>query len=299
MSEAHRGDTSHAQDAVPEADRDAKIEQLLLIGLDHYFAAQYDQAINVWTRVLFLDRSHPRARAYIERARSALAERQRESEELLQNGVAAFHRGEGDEARRLLRAAMDGGAPSEEALAVLDRLDRLETGPTSAGSNRPAPKGRSVAAGQVARRSRSIVGIAATLVLAAGIVAFGGYAARSSNRVGWGALSFLNDEPLPASAGPVVRERSLPLPRRGELMLNRAKTLASTGHLSDALTTLELIRATDPQKGEADLLRADLQRQLLALTTAPDAPPPELDLADRAGRAGRADRAGQADRRVP
>src|SRR5467141_4817505 len=108
-------------------DRDAKIEHLLLTGLDHYFAAQYEQAINIWTRALFLDRSHARARAYIERARSVLAERQRESEELLQNGVAAFHRGEGDEARRLLQAAIERGAPSEEALAVLERMDRLAT----------------------------------------------------------------------------------------------------------------------------------------------------------------------------
>src|ERR671936_2179709 len=128
MTESSPSDPAHAHDGAPEADRDAKIEELLLVGLDHYFAAQYEQAINVWTRALFLDRSHPRARAYIERARSALAERQRESEELLQRGVAAFHRGESDEARRLLRAAIEGGAPSEEALAVLDRLDRLETG---------------------------------------------------------------------------------------------------------------------------------------------------------------------------
>ena len=118
MSDPLRLTTSHDTiDAVPEADREAKIEQLLLAGLDHYFAAQYEQAINVWTRVLFLDRSHARARAYIERARSALAERQRESEELLQSGVAAFQRGEGDEARRLLQAAIERGAPSEEALA--------------------------------------------------------------------------------------------------------------------------------------------------------------------------------------
>src|SRR5437762_11835793 len=74
----------HAHDAASEADRDAKIEQLLLLGLDHYFAGQYDQAVNVWTRALFFDRGHARARAYIERARSALAERQRQSEELLQ-----------------------------------------------------------------------------------------------------------------------------------------------------------------------------------------------------------------------
>ena len=97
MSEAHRGETAS------HVDREAKIEQLLLAGLDHYFAGQYDQAINIWTRALFLDRSHARARAYIERARSALAERQRQSEELLQTGVAAFHRGDGEEARRLLQ----------------------------------------------------------------------------------------------------------------------------------------------------------------------------------------------------
>ena len=129
---------SRALDAASDADRDAKIEQLLLVGLDHYFAAQYEQAINVWTRVLFLDRSHARARAYIERARSALAERQRESEELLQSGVAAFQRGEAGRRARLLQAAIDGGAPADEALAVLDRLNRLE--PRAASRRRRADR---------------------------------------------------------------------------------------------------------------------------------------------------------------
>src|SRR6266478_4066230 len=118
MSDPLRTDGSRLQDAASASDRDAKIEQLLLVGLDHYFAAEYDQAINVWTRALFLDRSHARAHAYIERARSALAERQRQSEELLQNGVAAFERGEGSEARRLLQAALERGAQADEALVV-------------------------------------------------------------------------------------------------------------------------------------------------------------------------------------
>src|SRR5258705_8582587 len=128
MSDPLRNDPTRANEPVSEADREAKIEQLLIAGLDHYFTGQYDQAINLWTRALFLDRNHARARAYIERARSALAERQRESEELLHSGVAAFDRGERPEARRLLQAAMSRGAPSDEALAILDRLDRLEQG---------------------------------------------------------------------------------------------------------------------------------------------------------------------------
>jgi len=106
-------------------DGDAKIEQLLLTGLDHYFAGEYEQAMNVWTRVFFFDRDHSRARAYIERARSALAERQRESEELVQQGIAAFQRGDADEARRLLTAGLERGAPPDEAVAILGRLDRL------------------------------------------------------------------------------------------------------------------------------------------------------------------------------
>src|SRR5580765_5816166 len=98
MSDSLRHGDSRTIDGASDAERDAKIEELLLAGLDHYFLARYEQAINVWTRALFFDRSHARARAYIERARSALAERARQCEELLQSGVAALDRGHGPEA---------------------------------------------------------------------------------------------------------------------------------------------------------------------------------------------------------
>src|SRR5437762_8696082 len=112
-------------EAPVDRERDAKIESLLLVGLDHYFSSNYTQAIDVWTRALFLDRAHARARAYIERARSALAEQQRESEELLHSGVAAFERGEMDAARQLLNAAVQRGGAHEVALAFLTRIDRI------------------------------------------------------------------------------------------------------------------------------------------------------------------------------
>ena len=61
-------------------DQAARIDQLLTAGLDEYFAGRYDGAVQVWSRVFFLDRANARARAYIERARSAVAERQRVAE---------------------------------------------------------------------------------------------------------------------------------------------------------------------------------------------------------------------------
>src|SRR5918992_45432 len=129
MSEPQRLDSPRPADA-PDGDKEARIEQLLLSGLDHYFAGQYEQAINVWTRVVFLERGHDRARAYIERARGALAERHRESEELLHRGVAAFDRGETDEARDLITRAVEQGGPHDLALVFLERLNRLG-GPSS------------------------------------------------------------------------------------------------------------------------------------------------------------------------
>jgi tetratricopeptide (TPR) repeat protein len=274
MSDAHRSDTAHAHDPALDADRDAKIEQLLLVGLDHYFAAQYDQAINVWTRALFLDRSHPRARAYIERARSAVAERQRQSEELLHTGVAAFQRGEGDEARRLLKAAIDGGAPTDEALAVLERLDRLDTTVASAASPRSRREHRTGAPRASAAGSRSTLAVAATVLVVAGVLALGGYAATSTSGAVWRSWLPLQTVPQANPAAPVVREQSLALPRRGEMALARARTLAAGGHLSDALATLDLVRPTDAQRADADRLRADIQRQLLALIPAPR---PQID----------------------
>ena len=58
MSDPLRTDSQRQDDARADADREGKVERLLLDGLEFYFAGRYDQAINVWTRVLFFDRAH-------------------------------------------------------------------------------------------------------------------------------------------------------------------------------------------------------------------------------------------------
>ena len=278
MSEAHRSDGAHGPEATLGADRDAKIEQLLLVGLDHYFAGRYEPAINVWTRALFLDRNHARARAYIERARTALAEGQRESEELLQTGVAAFHRGEGDEARRLLQSAIDRGAPRDQALAVLERLNRIEAAVTPSAPHR-ALRGATVGAGPAAGRGSRTLGRAAGLIVASVVaIAVGVYIAASSGRMDWRSLLLLQDAPANAAKPPPVREVVLPLPRRGEMALARAQALVSTGHLHDAIAALDAVRPTDPERADADRLRTTIQHQLLSLAdVGPTATPGRTD----------------------
>src|SRR6187402_2854273 len=106
MPETKRLESTPASEV---ADRDSRAEALLVEGLDRYFAGQYEDAIHVWTRVLFLDRSHARARAYIDRARTAIAERQRASDEMLHATSEMLTRGDAAEARRLLDEILNTG----------------------------------------------------------------------------------------------------------------------------------------------------------------------------------------------
>jgi tetratricopeptide (TPR) repeat protein len=248
---------------VSEAERDAKIEQLLLAGLDHYFAARYEQAINVWTRALFFDRSHPRARAYIERARSAQAERQRESEELVQNGLAAFNRGDIGGARRLLQIAIEEGAPADEALAVLGRLDRLEQG--QGGDARrlstPGSSGQPVAPPSHPRTWRPSFSLAVQMA----VVALVAFFLAAAGRPQWFPVFDLGQGAPAAQTAPPFVESAPELPRRGEMALDRARTLVAAGRLRDALVVLDRVRPTDPERADADRLRGDVQKQLIAL----------------------------------
>lgn len=267
----------------PGTEHDAKTEDLLLTGLDHYFAADYHQAINVWTRVLFLDRGHARARAYIERARSALAEQQRESEELLHNGVAAFDRGEIELARRLLTSSLDRGGPQELALPILARLNRLEAAFSAVESAQGPTTTRPMFAGApAAAPSRPLRGLFFLLV-AAGIAGAAFLAVNGRlGAIGWpNEVSAVAVPPVP-----IIEER-LPLPQPGDIMLKRARRLFMTGHPIDALRTLTSIRASDPHRADADRLRAEIQHELLKSVPADPSVPVQAGAIPAVGDSGR------------
>jgi hypothetical protein len=97
------------------AERDAKIESLLIAGLDHYFAADYAQAIDVWTACA-VSGSQSCASPRLHRARAKRdGRRAARVRELLHNGVAAFERGEIEAARQMLNAAVKRGGAHDVA----------------------------------------------------------------------------------------------------------------------------------------------------------------------------------------
>jgi hypothetical protein len=266
MTDPLRSGSPAVSPETPDRDRDARVEELLLTGLDHYFSGQHDLAVNVWTRVLFLDRGHARARAYIERARSAIAERQREGEELLHTGVAAFQRGDQMTARALLKSAVERGAGGEEAMALLQRLDRLEANVQQIETARlPGHGGQDFVAapsegGGRTRLTWIIAGVVGGVLLAAlTLVAIGDRGAD------WLGLS--RDIRMPPPARP---EEPLPVPAVSELSIARARALRARGHLREALTALESIRYGDRFRAEADELRGVIQQELLAIFRGPE-----------------------------
>lgn len=254
--------------AQPGADDETRIEHLLVTGLDHYFAGEYEQAINLWTRVLFLDRTHDRARAYIDRARSAQAERQRVSEALVHEGLDAFDKGEVVRARALLSDALDQGASHDVALGVLGRIDRLDAGMKSAppltapARRRPGARPSPAPDANLRRGTLAMWWATAALIVLVGAVSFvlvtpNGLADWFPVQATTGAPSAFVPPPAP-----------LPLPLPNETFLAHARALFAGGKLRDALRALDRIPVGDALRPEAEQLRADIQRELLAVAGA-------------------------------
>lgn len=270
MSDSLRSDQRPISALTPP-ERSARIEQLLLSGLDYYFAGDYEQAINLWTRVLFVDRQHDRARAYIERARSAQAERQRESEAMAHEGLAAFQTGDVDRARDLLSAALDRGAPQELALGVLNRIEHLEasqvhplelpfrTETLPVRSARDARPARHAGSGVLAFAAACVL---ITLIGLSAFVAFGGSVEQLTTWMVW------PKAPVAVVIPPVKTEVPLRIPNASEVHLTRAQHLFTNGRLRDALTALDQIPIGDHLRQDADRLRAHIQRELLATAVA-------------------------------
>jgi tetratricopeptide (TPR) repeat protein len=247
-------------------DRDSQAEALLVDGLDRYVEGRYEEAIHVWTRVLFLDRSHARARAYIDRARTALAERQRQADEMLHATGESIAQGDAGRARQLLSEAVQAAGDDERAAGLrlhLERLERVQIAPHV----RPAHPPAVVDAVPVRRPGRArthawlMTGVASLGVLGLLIVSSGP----------------LRDWLVLRRATPTLATRGVrgpaAVPTASEVAFVRARTLFTRGRLAEALRALDRVVPDSEYRPAADALRVRIQELLLASGRSPASVP--------------------------
>ncbi len=236
---------------------DRRVDGLLNEGLEAYFAGRFEDAIHLWTRVLFLDRQQASARAYIERARGAIAERQRRADEALQTIGVLLDEGRGAEARRRLVAVQTVIGEDERTAALRVRIERLERlspdQPRIHAAPMPASRWWAALAGWANHRVRvsHVSGALAVVVLA--VVAL------SPGARAWLGLSAPPAAPVPTSA-----VAALPVLTSGEVALVRARALFARGRLAEALAALDRVGTEQTERTDADTLRVESQRVLLA-----------------------------------
>jgi hypothetical protein len=227
-----------APSSLPD-DQAARIDQLLTAGLDEYFAGRYDGAVQVWSRVFFLDRTNARARAYIERARSAVAERQRVAEATAAAAID-LHRSRVDDVRPVAPRPMaePGVLVVSGALAA-----RLSPQPVDVADRAPRVDPAATAASRRAKIAHVL------LVAAAGVLLFvAGYTVAERDRL--------------AELVTGVASRRGPAAKAGtaEVALHDAEQAFAARRYDDARRALARIPAGDPLRPAADALRARIQR---------------------------------------
>jgi hypothetical protein len=167
--------------------------------------------------VLFLDRTHPRARAYIDRARTALAEVQRRSEELLQTSRELLGQGRTDAARQLLAEAIATSGDDVQSATLRAELERRERAQGArAPVDVPAPQ-EAVPGWKWTPTSPlviALVGVAALGVLLAGVVL----------------LDLSDAERPPAVTGPATDSR-LSTPSASQVLCSERGHLSRAGGL--------------------------------------------------------------------
>jgi hypothetical protein len=253
MAEPRRLESTPSLDPAELARR---IDTLLVEGLDHYFASRYDEAIHLWTRVLFLDRGDVRARAYIERARTALAERQRRADELLHTSRRLLDAGDTALARDLLAQAVATTGDDERAAEMRQRLDRVERAsrPWTAREGDRLRRSGSASPAQVAGPDAEWPLITAVAAIAVLVVVASAP----------GLQSFFGVGPTPAPLAQATPTAAFRAPATSEVALIRARTAFGRGRLAEALRALDRVDVQSPARAQADALRVSIQQLLLA-----------------------------------
>ena len=261
-------------------DDQSKIRQYLSDGDRAFSAGDYQQAIDLWSRIFLIDVTNDEASDRIERAKSKRRELEQKIEPLLTSGIAAFERGDTAQAQKdfnevlkldpqhavaqdYLSRANEAPAPRGSSyIAPTVSDDGLDLGmldeeplppgfeapliPPSPGTTPPAPAARTTGKSMGMKQKPAAAAPARKLpvvpiaAVVGLIVLLGG---------GWFAWTKLRSEPeVEAGAGQAV--------------IARAQALSGAGKFAEAIKLLQGVQPNDPQHDEALVLIADLRRKM-------------------------------------
>jgi tetratricopeptide (TPR) repeat protein len=277
---------SVAAELAQPATGDERITRLLAEGQRAFERADYQGAIDSWSRIFLIDIDHGEANRRIEEARRHKAERERQLEELYHEGVSLWELGSNTQARRVFERVleMDSGH-----LAARDAIERIDAGEASATPGEtavaevltvpepeatPTTSARTTAAPApaAARRPALAAGKAKPGRTRPAFWAIGGAVLLLALAGGW--LLYSQRQGLFPNS-----ESTSPAEPADSGVLERARKLHELGQTASAIDLLRRLPAAHAQYVEAQSLIAQWETLLEEGATAPT---PE-QLAERAG----------------
>ncbi|HEX8169713.1 MAG TPA: tetratricopeptide repeat protein [Thermoanaerobaculia bacterium] len=261
-------------------DEQKKIDQYLADGDRAFDAGDYQQAIDLWSRIFLIDVTNDAASERIERAKVKRRQIEQQVDELLDSAIAAFDRRDLARARseftEILRvdprnstaedylARIDDAAAGGATEAVIppsanDKLDLdfFDDAPMSGGETLiPPDPGTVAAAPPVQSGAKAKRAAAATAPQARPATA---------RRLPVGLLAAILGIVILAGAGYFAYTKfsggDEPAPTTSQATFARASSLANSGKFDQAIALLQDVKPDDPQHDRALVMIADLQQR--------------------------------------
>ncbi len=257
------------------ADDQKKIAQYLSDGDRAFSGGEYQQAIDLWSRIFLIDVTNDEASDRIERAKAKRRELEQKIEPLLASGVTAFERGDTARAHADLSEVLRLDPHNASAHEYLDRLDETTASSPSNAYVPPAPlsddgldlgffddDGAALSEAPLLPPDPGAAPAAAATTKS-GKQKAAPKAAAGGRKLPMGAIAAVLAILVLGAGGWFVWTRFMDKPEAeqgaGQAIIARASALASSGKYDQAIALLQDIQPSDPQHDEALVMIADLR----------------------------------------
>lgn len=254
-----------------------KIDQYLADGDRAFEAADYSQAIDLWSRIFLIDVTNDQASDRIERAKMKRREIEQKAETLLASGIEAFERGDTAKAHAELTEVLRLDPRNSSAQEHLDRLGETVEGrsPSKPANVYVAPPPDEKYGGDLFDDELSMSGYDTPLVppdpstvaaIPAGTKAKAKAApAPAARKLPLGLIAIVLGVLVLGAGGWFVWSRmstdEVETAGEGESIMARATMLAKNGRYDQAIALLRDIKPGDPRHNDSLVMIADLQKK--------------------------------------